>query len=167
MNAEIPASLIPRVRAATPADTPAAKPAQWIRVLAPMAATVFVAFFLMIPRFTSQRTVEQAPRLTASKPLPPADGITVVPHSPGNRAPVVHPIFHPQKVSGNVVSSADVQTKIKSANEMAMLQLIRMAREQPELARAIVGNTDEKAVTIKPIDVAELAWAPLSSDAEN
>jgi hypothetical protein len=166
MNAEIPASLITRVRVAIPSDTPAAKPAQWIRALVPLMATVVVASFLMIPRFRSQRTAEPVPQRTASNPLPPADGVTGVPHSLRNRAPGVHPIFHSRTVSASVVSSVDVEAKIKSANEMAMLQLIQMAREQPDAARAIFANTDEKAVTIKPIDVAELAWAPLASDAD-
>jgi hypothetical protein len=162
-NAEVPVSLVPRVRAALPENSLSAKRLAWNDVWIPaLLAAVLIATTVVIPR-SKPRVREPVREPAANSPVRP--GVTsekqnfaeVGTPSPAADTQVV--IHAPGKPAG---AQPRLAVKVEPAAQVAMQQFIRIAREQPNTAQAIYARAYTDAVAIEPIDVKEIAWEPLA-----
>jgi hypothetical protein len=163
-NAEVPVSLVPRVRAALPENSLSAKHLAWNDVWIPaLLAAVLIVTTVVIPR-SKPRVREPVREPAANSPV--RSGVTsdekqnfaeVGTPSPAADTQVV--IHAPGKPAG---AQPRLAVKVEPAAQVAMQQFIRIAREQPNTAQAIYARAYTDAVAIEPIDVKEIAWEPLA-----
>jgi len=163
-NAEVPVSLVPRVRAALPENPLSAKLFAWKDVWIPaLLAAVLIATTVVIPR-SKPRVREPVEETAANSPA--KRGVTSDEKQNfagvGNPSPVAvtQVVIHaPGKPAG---AQPRLAVKVEPTAQVAMQQFIRIAREQPNTARAIYARAYTDAVAIEPIDVKEIAWEPLA-----
>jgi hypothetical protein len=163
-NAEVPGSLIPRVRAALPQSEFLGKRFSWRPIVVPLAAFCLAASFLLIPRFTSQNRPDRSGLVVASQERKIAVRAQ-------NQPPVATENISKRSTSAgkplqNVRPPPDLNIKLEPSTQSAIAQLVRMAHEQPEIAESLSRKSEPAYIAIKPIEVAEIHWEPLSSDAE-
>jgi hypothetical protein len=166
VSAKVPASLVPRVRARLPESEMLLKRFSWSAILVPMTTFVLVTSFIMIPRFTSQRksdmpdaTVASLEAGVATRLGNPATRKNASTRSSSARKPLQNRRFvTPMASSSNI--------KVEPSTQVAIAQLVRIAHEQPEIAESFSRKSEAAFVEIKPIEVAEIRWEPLASDAE-
>jgi hypothetical protein len=170
-NAEVPASLIPRVRAAIPENTSPVKPFRSNQMLVPacvaaaLAALMLVAF--LIPRFKS--SMEGGRRGTgaiAGAERVAASSGDAVPKAKGDHPQFPAPHTGFKKIRGTSVLLARSEAKVEPATEVAIRQLIRMTHDQPSVAESLSAGAAADSIVIEPINVSEIAWAPLSPDSD-
>jgi anti-sigma factor RsiW len=165
-NADVPASLLARVRQAIPEGELPAQRIPWRAIFVPTVAALLVATtFLVTPRFTSQDHGNVSrPVATSADAALPTSGETVVPTVPTNVSRRVGFAAGRRQVRRLGFSAVGPEVRVQPTTEFAIAQLIRLAHEQPAIAESFSRTSEPAFVVIKPIEVAAMAWAPLSKD---
>lgn len=159
-NAEVPASLAARVRARLPhRDHSAARFSSWRGILVPGTALALAASLVLIPRFTSQGKPDRS--AAASGP----SGVAVGTENPAPLANVP-PGSSPARTPGQHRRrpAVDGDIKIEPSIQAAFAQLVRIARQQPEMAQSFSHLPEASGVEIQPIEIEEIRWQPLASE---
>jgi hypothetical protein len=165
--APAPTSLVPRVRAAISDQPFSAKPFRWHEVLVPaLMAAALMVMTLMIPRSKpplAERTAKTEVRGAVERAAASVEN--VIPSSKRKYLQVANPKVG-LEVRATSVSLNRAEIKIEPTTELAIRQLIRITREQPDTAKSLSANAEADSMRIKPIEVTEIAWAPLSTASE-
>ena len=161
VNGEVPASMVARVRGAVAEQVDPERRIWRNWILAPVGAVVMAAVaLLLIPRHGSgslEKGIEPVAIARLAEPLTIDKNMRTA-----ARGEAVSPVIKRAKrreVAATVAAVAEV--KVQPSAERAMLQLIRITREQPEAIGPMIADGKGKSLAIQPIDVAELNWAPL------
>lgn len=160
VNGEVPASMVARVRGAV-AEQVVPERRIWRNwILAPVGAVVMAAVvLLLIPRHGSgipEKGIEPVAIARLAEPSTIEKSMRTA-----ARGEAVRPVIARAKRREGAATVAVAEVKVQPSAERAMLQLIRITREQPEAIGPMIADGKGKSLAIQPIDVAELNWAPL------
>jgi hypothetical protein len=162
-NGEVPASLLPRIRAAFPEDSFPAKGFGWSRIWLPATAAVLVITLILAISRIGPPSAQNPAALVAGVQKDPGtfeSQNVVVPSLPSRVANAGAATNQGQgKASKRLVS-----VRVEPDAEVAMQRLIRITREQPDTLNALSAKKEADAVIIEPIEVKEITFAPLHGE---
>jgi hypothetical protein len=166
-NADVPASLVPRVRGKISEGPVAPEHFSWRAIFVPATAVLLLfAAVLVVPHFFLQKPPGNSQSVVSPKSIvPPVRTEALVP-KPTTSASMQVVLASPKKVRRGWLPAAGPEVRVEAATQATIAQVIRLAQEQPDAAKDLFTSAEPTPIVIKPIEVASMAWRPLS-DEEN
>jgi hypothetical protein len=161
-NAEVPASLLPRVKAAAAElPSPALRPrSAW--AWAPAVAAAVFAIALILPKFAENPRRGDSPvNVVGSVPSAPLLGR----NRPSlRRSPPPLQAARVRRPSPRMILASTAGTKVlvPPGQEAALAHYIAVLQRQPVLAQILLEDRNRKPLQLEPLEIAELSSQPLA-----
>ena len=168
VRVDAPASLVPRVREAIPEGALSPRRfSKWAIFIPATAAILLFAAFLVTSRFISRKTSESVQPVVSSVSDPPREPVeTVMATQPRNSSNRVSLPKWPERASRKPHRVAEPEGQVEPGAQLAIARVILLAQEQPDTAQDMLARTEAGPIEIKPIELASIAWRPLSDETD-
>jgi hypothetical protein len=160
----VPASLVPQVRAEI-LDRPVSFVGfGWRKMLIPATASLALLSLVVAPRFITRTEKRSDSIATASVKAPGSERESKEASTPPMLPTHVSTERDPRAKRHNTKLPTVEPVRVEAGAQAAMAGLIRLSQERPEMVERFSGIDVAAPVTIKPIEVAEIGWTPILND---
>lgn len=161
VNADVPASLVPRVREEILEGAAAPGRFSWRAIFVPATAVLLLsAALLVVPGLILDKPLRSS-RSAVPENVPPSAHTDVVAPKQETGGPKQVVLASPKKARRGWLSAAGSRVRVQPATQANIARVIRFAREQPEAAKDLLISAEPAPIVIEPIEVASIAWPPL------